>query len=176
MSGGALRRALAALGGLLAAGCDDGTVITRVDDRGLSRSWVVTAGAGGLPVEAHGTPFAGVRAEEAVARLRFPPGPVYDVGFRSVAPGSGETNRLVLVFNRTSAPDGVGDCRRTEPASTRPPGEVGFDVTATFCAGARALATGHMEARKTRADDPEAFTAAMRRLLRAITEADGSLR
>jgi hypothetical protein len=169
-----LRRAFAGFGALLAAGCDEPTVITRVDDLGLSRSWIVSVGSGGLPVEVHGAPFAGVRREEVAARLQFPSGNLHDVRFRLVQPG--ETgNRLVLVFNRTGAPDGYGDCLRTTEAATRESAGPGFDVTATFCTGERALATGFMEAPKARADDPDAFLRAMRLLLKTITEVNGPL-
>jgi hypothetical protein len=169
-----LARIAAAAAALAGAACDNPTTITRTDRTGLTRSWLVYAGAGGLPVEMHGAPFPGVTAEQVAARLRFPAGIVNDIRFRVMEPG-GEKRRLVLVFNRSGAPDGYGDCRGEGVSQAGAGGEAGFDVTATFCGDGRAMATGHMVAHETRADDPEAFALAMRRLLRAIIDADGPL-
>jgi hypothetical protein len=168
---GLLPRLSAALLALLAAGCDDGTVITLVDreQARLAKSFLVTAGPDGFPVETHGAPFAGVSAAEVAARLRAPPSFPAGIRFRPVAPGT-EARRLVLVFNRQGQPDRHADCRLSAPAPTVAPREVGFSVSATLCSGAGVVVTGHMEARKTRADDPAAFSRVMTLLLMTIMD------
>lgn len=168
---GLLSRLSAAILALLAAGCDDGTVITLVDreQARLAKSFLVTAGPEGFPVETHGTPFAGVTTVEVAARLRAPPSFPAGIRFRPVAPGA-EARRLVLVFNREGAPNRHADCRLTAPARTVPPREVGFSVSATLCSGAGVVVTGHMEARKTRADDPDEFSRVMTLLLMTIMD------
>ncbi|TVQ53337.1 MAG: hypothetical protein EA355_13620 [Rhodobacteraceae bacterium] len=164
---------LAAAAAVMAAGCDDGTVVTRVDRRpAFSESWIVATAAGGVPTEIHGRPFPGVSPDEIANRLRMPQRFAADIRFRARAPGPrglDPERRLVLVFNATEGPNGIRDCRRTEEAPTRPPADEGFTVTATFCTEDRMLATGHLAARRTRADDPEAFTRVMRLLLTQIT-------
>jgi hypothetical protein len=169
-----LRKALAAIG-VVVGGCDDGWVISRVNDYGLSRSWVAASGRDGLPVEVHGAPFSGVSAEQVIARLAFPPGTLFDIGFRPFIPGESKSNRLVLVFNRSDVPDAYGDCRRDARAGAAATYGPGFTVTATFCGGERPYATGHMEAPRVSADDPEGFANVMTNLLRAITRANGPL-
>lgn len=160
--------ALAAL-----AGCDDGTVITRVDNQiGAVDSYLIPMAAGGLPTEVHGAPFDGVTPEQIVARLRLPGGYPTDIRFRAVAPGPGAVGRLVLAFNPDGPPNGQALCGLTAPRPGLPPREVGFAVTATLCNGARVLTTAHMEARKTRADDPEGFVKAMQRLFTAMLAKD----
>jgi hypothetical protein len=170
MALGALRRLGAAALALL-AGCDDGTIVTLVDagQARLARSFLVTAGPQGFPVEIHGAPFAGVAPAEVAARLRAPASFPAGIRFRAVEPGA-EGRRLVLVFNRDGPPDRHADCRMTAPASGRAPRDVGFSVSATLCSGAGYVVTGHMEARKTRADDPDEFARVMRLLLTTITE------
>jgi hypothetical protein len=167
-------RLAAAGAALLAAGCDDGTVITRVDRMpAFSRSQIIAMAAGGVPTEIHGRPFDGVTPEEIAGRLKMPPGFAAGVTFRAVAPGPRGIDphrRLVLVFNPAEGPNGLRDCRRIEEAPTNPPREVGFSVTATFCTEDRLLATGHMEARKTRADDPGEFTRVMRLLFMQVMD------
>ena len=158
-----------ALASLLAA-CDDGTKITRVDRRGgFVRSWLVFAAEGGLPVEMHGRPFPGVTDREVAARLRFPPGTLRGFRFRAMAPEETAARRLVLVFNRADAPNALRDCARLGPVPTSEPAEVGFTAQATFCTESHMMATGFLEARKTPADDPKAFTLAMQRLFREMT-------
>ena len=161
-------RLVAALSGLLAA-CDDGATVTRVDRMGgFSRSWIVSAAAGGgLPVEIHGAPFPGFTAEEAAAGLSFPPGTLHDVRFRLARPGEAPVNRLILVFNRADAPDAARDCRREDPPPTRAAAVDRFTAQATFCMGGRLQATGVLEAR-VEAGDREGYARAMRRLLREI--------
>lgn len=167
---GLLSGLVAGLAGLLSA-CDDGARVTRVDRMGsFSRSFLVSAAAGGgLPVIVHGAPFAGATPQEVVARLGFGPGVLHDVAFRLAEPGTRPTNRLVLVFNRADAPDGFRDCRGETPRLAGPaPGGTGFSAQATFCMGDRLQATGVLEATKTRAGDPEGLARALRRLLREI--------
>lgn len=167
---GLLSGLLAGAAGLLSA-CDDGTRVTRVDRMGsFSRSYLVTAAAGGgLPVIVHGAPFEGVAPEEVVARLSFPAGTLHYVDFRLAERGTRPTNRLVLVFNRADAPDGVRDCRGETPRLAGPdPGGTGFSAQATFCMGDRMQATGVLEATRTRAGDPQSLASALRRLLREI--------
>lgn len=166
------------LAGALLAACDDGTVITRVQVWGDARSYFTTAGAAGVATEVHGRPFARVSAEEVVARLRPPAGMAQDVRFRLVQQGEqAEGIRLLLVFNRTDVPDTIRDCRRsargqTLPVEANPAQDVGFTVTATLCHAEARVATAHMEATKTRADDPEEFARVMRLLLMQITRND----
>ncbi len=151
---------------LALAGCDDGTVITRVDRYpAFDSSQIIHMDAGGIPAEIHGLPFPGVDPDEVAARLRLPAGFAQGFRFRAVAPGSGAEGRLVLVFNGTEAPNGVRDCKRGAEAPTEPPRDVGFALMATFCRGAAMLAGGHLEARTTRADDPQEFSRVMQTLL-----------
>lgn len=159
------RWACALLAGLLGA-CDDGTVVTRTHSVvGDGRSHIVPMAAGGLPTEVHGAPFAGVAPEAVAARLRLPGGWPADIRFRATdAPGAGA--RLVLVFNPLRNPDGLIACRT--PPAAGPGGEVGFAVTASFCAGERTLITGHLEAPRVRADDPDAFARSMTALFAAM--------
>lgn len=164
----ALLGALAAL-----AGCDDGTVITRVTNfTGAGRDYVIPFAAGGLPTEIHGAPFAGVTADEVAAKLRLPPHFPAGIRFRAVAPGAGVSGRLVLAFNPDGPPNGMALCAPPAPPRLAPPRETGFSVTATLCDGERVLTTGHLEARKTRADDPQGFSHAMTRLFTAMFEGD----
>lgn len=157
---------------MLAGGCDDGTVITRVDRRpGFSLSQVVAMAAGGVPTEVHGAPFPGAAPDDVAARLAMPASFAAGTTFRAATPGAADTRRrLVLVFNPSAPPNGLRDCRRVEPAPTREPGATGFAVTATFCEGERMLATGHLEARRTQADDWAGFTRVMRLLLRDVMD------
>jgi hypothetical protein len=133
VASGALSRLAAAALALLGAGCD-GTVITHVDkdQARLARSFLVTAGPDGFPVETHGAPFAGVTAAQVAARLRAPASVPAGIRFRPVAPGT-EARRLVLVFNREGQPNRHADCRLTAPAPTVAPRDVGFSVSATLC-------------------------------------------
>jgi hypothetical protein len=179
--GNALRRGaqmLLGLAGFLLAACDDGTVITRVQVWGDARSYFTTAGAAGVATEVHGTPFARVSAEEVVSRLRLPPGMPQEIRFRLVPQGEqAEGVRLLLVFNRTDVPDSMRDCRRSArgqplPVAPNPAQEVGFTVTASLCDAEARVATAHMEATKTRADDPEEFARVMRLLLIEMTRND----
>jgi hypothetical protein len=178
-SNGFLRRvgqALAGLAGALLAACDDGTVITRVEVWGDSRSYFTTAGAAGVATEVHGTPFADVTPGEVVARLKAPAGMAQDIRFRLAAPGeAAEGIRLLLIFNRTDVVDSIRDCRRSArgqpiPVEAKPSRTVGFTVTASLCHAEARVATAHMEARKTRADDPDEFARVMRLLLMQITQ------
>ncbi len=159
---------LAAVLGVALAGCDDVEKITRVDALVSNlRSRIVPMAAGGLPTELHGAPFAGLSAGEVVARLRLPNGWPADIGFREAT--QADASRLVLAFNPTTAPDGYALCRGVVPS----PGaarEQGFSALATFCAGDRALVTGFLEAPNVRADDPDAFAAAMTRLFRQMLD------
>ena len=186
MRGAALRsRRIRRAGGRLAlllalglglAGCDDGTVITRVHTEPLAQSSFTVAGLAGLATEVHGAPFAGMTAEAVVARLRPPVGQAQTISFRLATPGeAAERIRLVLVYNRTTAPDGIRDCRDTGrgqalPVSASPPEEVGFTVTTSLCDAERRLASAHMEARRTRADDPAEFTRVMRLALMQLVD------
>jgi len=166
--GAALIGALAAL-----AGCDDGTVITRVTNFiGEGRDYVIPFAAGGLPTEIHGAPFAGLAADEVAAKLRLPPSFPAGVRFRAVAPGAETAGRLVLAFNPEGPPNGMALCAPPAPPRLAPPRETGFAVTATLCNGERVLTTGHLEAPKTRADDPQAFSHAMTRLFAAMFDGD----
>jgi hypothetical protein len=161
-----LTAALAALGALL-TGCEDHTVVTRVDKRiDDMRSYVVPMAAGGLPVEIYGAPFDGVTEGEIIARLRLPGGWPTDIGFRA-ADRPGERGRLVLAFNIDGPPNGRAMCAGTIPR-LGPARQEGFTVLASFCNGDRLLSTGHMEARNTRADDPEAFRRVMTHLFQNI--------
>lgn len=171
----ALPRRLSALLAALAAlaGCDDGAVITRVTNFvGGGRDYVVPLAAGGLPAEIHGAPFAGVSAEEVAARLRLPPSFPAGIRFRAVAPDAGAVGRMVLAFNPEGPPNGTALCKIAAPLRHAPPREIGFAVTATLCNGERVLTTAHLEASKTRADDPEAFAHAMTRLFAAMFDGD----
>lgn len=172
-----LRRMAGILGGVLGlglAGCDDGTAITRVLVYGDAASFLVLSGPGGMPVEVHGAPFPGVAAKEVAALLKAPAAMPAGIRFRPAEPGDAEGARLMLVFNRTDTVDAVADCRRRAPA--RPPGEggaVGFTVTMTLCNAGSMVATAHMEASKTRADDPAEFTRVMRLLMMQIATKPG---
>ncbi len=166
-----LSRLFAGLMALLGAGCDDGTVITHVDSAQarLARSMLVTAGPQGFPVEIHGAPFAGVTPAEVAARLKAPPRFPAGIRFRAVEPGA-EGRRLVLVFNRARHPDAWADCRLTAPPPALAPRSEGFSVSATLCSGQGVVVAGHLEARRSRADDPEGFARAMTLLLMSIME------
>ena len=160
---------LAALTALFAGACDESTTITRLERMsGFSRSWLVAAAAGALPVEVHGAPFMGVTPAEVVARLRFPNGRVHGTRFRLAEPGDSGRPRLVLVFNRMGAPNAWRDCDAPDEAAPRENPGPGFTVTASFCGGRGMEASGHMEASQTRADDPEAFRRAMTQLFQQI--------
>jgi hypothetical protein len=163
--------ALTGLTGLLAA-CDDGTVITRVMGTMTNpRSHIVPMASGGLPTEIHNAPFDGVTPAEVASRLRMPGDWPADIRFRPAdAPGQGA--RLVLVFNPADHPDGYAACRLSQSPRAAPAREVGFAVTASFCTGDRVIVTGHMEARKTRADDPAEFGRVMTVLFQAMFSDD----
>ena len=155
---------LASVAALL-SGCEDRTVVTRVDKRfDDMRSYIVPIAAGGLPVVTIGAPFAGVTPDEVIGRLRLPGGWPADIRFR---PSQGETGRLVLAFNPSGPPNGRALCSGARPEPLPPKAE-GFVVTASFCNGDRLIATGHMEALNTRADDPEAFRRVMTSLFQQI--------
>ncbi|MFN3613426.1 MAG: hypothetical protein ACK4WC_02550 [Rubrimonas sp.] len=159
--------ALTGLAGLLAA-CDDGTVITRVMGTITNpRSHVVPMASGGLPTEVHNAPFAGMGPGEVVSRLRMPGDWPADIRFR-LADTPGRGARLVLVFNPADPPNGFAACALTQSPRAAAPRETGFAVTASFCAGDRVIVTGHMEARKTRADDPAEFGRVMTALFQAM--------
>lgn len=166
-------RVAAFIGALAAlAGCDDGTVITRVTNfTGGGRDYVIPFAAGGLPTEIHGAPFAGVTVDEVAAKLRLPPSFPAGIRFRAIAPGDGG-GRLVLAFNPEGPPNGMVLCAPPAPPRLIRPRETGFAVTATLCNGERVLTTGHLEARKTRADDPKGFSHAMTRLFTAMFDGD----
>jgi hypothetical protein len=149
----------------LISGCEDRTVVTRVDKRfDDTRSYIVPIAAGGLPVEVIGAPFAGVTAGEVIARLRLPGGWPTDIRFRA---SEGERGRLVLAFNPSGPPNGRALCSGARPEPLPAKAE-GFVVTASFCNGDTLIATGHMEAQNTRADDPEAFGRVMTSLFQQI--------
>lgn len=151
---------------LALAACDDGTVITRIDRTpAFDNSQIVHMDADGIPAEVHGAPFPGVGAADVAARLRLPAGVAQGFRFRAVAPGSGAEGRVVLVFNGVDVPNGIRDCQRDTAAPVRAPQAVGFDVMVSFCRGRAMLATGHLRARTTRADDPEEFARVLRALL-----------
>jgi hypothetical protein len=155
---------LASIAALL-SGCEDRTVVTRVDKRfDDTRSYIVPMAAGGLPVEVIGAPFDGLTAEEIVARLRMPGSWPADIRFR---PAQGERGRLVLAFNPSGPPNGRALCSGARPAPL-PARAEGFVVTASFCNGDTLVATGHMEALNTRAEDPEAFRRVMTSLFLQI--------
>lgn len=143
------------------AGCDDGTVVTRVD-RPVSdvRSYVTTLALSGMPVESHGAPFAGVSPAELAARLRLPPAYPAGTSFRAVAPGE-TRERLVLDFNPATPGRAAAACRGDLGAARENRAETGFSVSATLCNGERVVVSGHLDARRTRADDPEGFRRAM---------------
>lgn len=163
--------ALTGLAGLLAA-CDDGTVITRVMGTMTNpRSHIVPMAAGGLPTEIHNAPFAGVAPAEIVSRLRMPGDWPADIRFR-LADTPGRGARLVLVFNPAEHPDGYAACRLTRSPPAAAPRDTGFAVTASFCTGDRVIVTAHMEARKTRADDPAEFGRVMTVLFQAMADGD----
>lgn len=164
-----LARATCALAGFAVSGCDDGTVITRTDVRGDAAAYFVLSGPEGLPTEVHGAPFPGVTPEWVVEHLKAPPALPTGIRFRAVPVGAhNEAPRLLLVFNRSDPPDASRDCRRAAPVPVQSPRLEGFSVMATVCHGNAMVATSHMEARKTRADDPEGFSHAMRLLLMQI--------
>lgn len=164
-----LSRAIGALAGLTVSACDDGTVITRTDVRGDAAAYFVLSGPEGLPTEVHGAPFPGVTPDWVVAHLKAPPALPTGIRFRAVPVGAHkEAPRLLLVFNRSDAPDASRDCRRAAAVAVQPPRPEGFSVMATVCHGTAMVATSHMEARRTRADDPEGFSHAMRLLLMQI--------
>lgn len=146
---------LSAIGGALLslAGCDDGSIITRVDQTSAWDSSVfATMASGGLPTEIHGVPFSDVTADQVAAALRPPADQPQNIRFRAIAPGvwdHGTSLRLVLVFNGSDHPDADRDCKRREEAPTVQP-EAGFSVTATFCSGDQWMATGHLDARKAK--------------------------
>lgn len=170
-----LRRLFQILGGVLGlglAGCDDGAVITRVWTSAVTADYLRLSGGDGFPVEVHGAPFPGITPQEVVARLRAPSALRTGIRFRAVEPGTlRDGARMMLVFNRTDPPDGRTDCRRGGPAQKPGTGgDAGFTVTMTFCNGVAMEATGHMEARKVRADDPEAFARVMQQLMLLVTE------
>lgn len=159
----------------LLAACDDGTVITRVRQwPAFARSQIVAMGSdGGIPTEIHGRPFPAADPAEIAGLLRLPAGWPQEFGFRAIRPGPRGTHarrRLVLVFNPAEPPQGPLNCRRAYEAPTHAPREAGFEVTATFCDGEKMLATGHMEARRTREDDPQEFARVMRLLLQVTMQ------
>lgn len=148
------------------AGCDDGTAVTRVDRlvSGVS-GYVTPLALGGMAVEVHGAPFAGFAPAEVVARLRLPPSYPTAAGFRLAAPS--EAERLVLDFNPATPGRAAAACAG-EVRSAAGGRREGFSVTATLCSGPRVVTTGHLEARRARADDPAAFAQAMSRLFLEI--------
>jgi hypothetical protein len=167
-------QALSTLAGLGLAGCDDGTIITRVDVRGDAQSFFVLAGPHGLATEVHGAPYPGTTSAWVVERLKAPPALPTGIRFRDVGIGTARNGpRLVLVFNRRDAPDPVRDCGRMDAAPVDPPEEAGFSATATLCNAHAMVATAHMEARRTGTDDPDAFPQAMRLLIMQIAAKAG---
>ncbi len=152
---------------LALSACDDGATITRVDRLvGDVRSYVTTMALGGMAVESHGAPFDGVTPQEVAARLRLPPAYPTGAGFRAAAPGDAE--RLVLDFNPGVPGRAAAACRGALGAAQRNRGEVGFSVSATLCSGERVLVSGHLDARRVRADDAEGFRRAMTALLQQM--------
>lgn len=169
-----LFRLLGGVLGLAVAGCDDGTVITRVMVFGDARSFFILSGPDGLASEVHGAPFPGMTPDQVAQRLRAPADLPTGIRFRGVRPGEAhEGPRLVLVFNPLDPIDGVRNCQRTTEARVDKPREVGFAVTATLCNKGALVATAHMEATKTRADDPAEFTRVMQLLLMQIATKPG---
>jgi hypothetical protein len=151
----------------LLGGCEDRTIVTRIDKRiDDIRSYIAPMAAGGIPVEIYGAPFDGVTPQEIVNRLRLPGSWPPDYRFR-VADVPFRRGRLVLSFNQSGSPNGRALCAGAPPPPL-PPKTEGFTVTASFCNGDRLLTTGHMEALNTRADDPEAFRRVMTSLLQQI--------
>jgi hypothetical protein len=165
---------------LALAGCDDErTIIThtnRVVAISLSDLPALQQG-GGVPVEIHGTPFAGVGADELASALKPPPGRSQSTRFRAIPPGHGgpgfHGDRMVLHFNAQGAPNGPQDCARTGEARTGAPRERGFTVMLTFCKGDKWQAMGFLEALDTAPGDIEAYRNAIQQLLLAIF-ADGT--
>lgn len=156
--------------GLSLAACDDGTVITRVMIYGDARSFLVLSGPLGMATVVHGAPFPGTTPDWVAANLKAPAAMPTGIRFRAVDIGAArDGGRLVLVFNRRDAPDAVRDCARQAEAPVDPPRSEGFSVTASICNAHALVATAHMEARKTRADDPAEFTRVMRLLLMEMT-------
>lgn len=169
-----LSRLVAGALGLAVAACDDGTVITRVMVFGDARSFFILSGPQGMASEVHGAPFPGVTPAQVAERLRAPADLPTGIRFRAVAPGEArEGPRLVLVFNPLDPIDGVRDCQRTGPARVDKPRDVGFTVTATLCNKGALVATAHMNATKTKADDPAEFTRVMQLLMMQIATKPG---
>lgn len=156
--------------GLIVAACDDGTVITRVARfPGYDLSLITARGT--VPTVVHGTPLRGMTEGEVVASLRMPGGYPQGVRFVPVAADDAdafEGHRLVLVFNRSDAPDPHRDCRARRPLPTAAPGAEGFTLTMTLCGRDRPFATAHMEARRTRAGDAAGFGQVMVRLTQQL--------
>lgn len=170
-----MKRVWMALMGLLAA-CDDGTVITHVDKLVSIeiRDLVAMQQGGGIRTEIHGTPFAGVSAEDLAAALRPPARASQATRWRSVPVGSVDHGyRMILHFNPDGPPNAFKDCRRTEPARTAAPQEVGFSVNMTFCKGDQWEAHGFLRARKTQGGDMQDYTRVMKTLMNNIFTAAG---
>lgn len=153
--------------GLALAACDDNpTIITHVDKLShmtLDQLWTMQDSQG-IPVEIHGTPFAGTTDRDLAEALEAPAA-AHSVAFHPQAVGAlhgGHGYRLVLHFNPQGAPNSYEDCRRVEEARTRAPAPEGFTVNATFCKGDQWQAHGYLQAPKQPPGDLAEYARVMR--------------
>ena len=157
--------------------CDDGTLITHVDNvKELDTGDLYLMQTdGGIPTEIHGQALDGLSNKEMLRRLRPPGGGAQAIRWREVAVGgSVHGRRMVLHFNPSGPPNAAKDCRRPVEALTLQPQPVGFSVNLTICEGWQALAHGYLQSRNTSSAEPQDITRVMRALMLNIFTATGN--
>ncbi|WP_118132469.1 hypothetical protein [Oceanicella sp. SM1341] len=166
-----MRRALLACA-LLLAGCDDpdGTVVTHITrEAGYDPS---IFRAGGVALEIHNTPFAGMSEGEVAGLIALPESMASGIRMPLVGPGQAgphQAFRLVLVFNGSAGASALrGACTAEGPLDARPAEETGYAVHAVVCREEKPLLSGYMVAKKVAAGDGEAITRSLRTLFRAM--------
>ena len=158
---------------LTAAGCDDGTVISRVDrTTTLDRSRILSMAKveNTVPLELHGVPWAGASAEEVAANVRLPNSFPPEIRFRAIAPGvlDSDQDRVVMVFNPSRTPNVSRLCAQSAPQPTAPPKDGPFQAFVALCDGPEWMGMGVLDAERQAAGDWPEFTRATRVLFSRI--------
>lgn len=173
LTGTSFKGALAFVLLCVMAGCDDGTVISRVDSTTtLDRARILSMAKDGLgvPLEVHGAPWSGVAAEEVAAKVRLPNSFPPEIRFRPTTPGEldPDHDKVVMVFNPSRPPNVSRLCGQTASVPTEPPKDGPFQAFVALCDGPEWMGMGVLDASRQAAGDWPEFTRATRVLFSRI--------
>ena len=169
-----LLRLTAAAGLLVAvAGCDDGTVISRVDSTTtLDRARILSMAKaeGGVPLEVHGAPWPGASPDDVAAHIRLPNSFPPEIRFRAATPGGlgPDQDKMVMVFNPSRPPNVIRMCGQAAPFPTEAPKDGPFQAFVALCDGPEWMGAGVLDATRQAAGDWTEFTRVNRVLFSRI--------